>query len=172
MHQAEKVMDDENVEKRWYLIQCKSGQESRAIENLQNQYFECFKPEIISEKIKKGKLVSVKEPLFSGYIFIKLDKVTNNWSVIRSTRGVLRLVSFGNNPIPVDSEIIEKLKSRENWIAKPLFKKGDNISVVDGPFTQLDAIYQEMDGEKRAVVLLNIMNKWHRISLSFDQLSA
>ncbi|THB73275.1 MAG: transcription/translation regulatory transformer protein RfaH [Gammaproteobacteria bacterium] len=158
----------------WYLIQCKYGQEDRAVLHLCNQGFQCYKPEIITEKINKGVLVKAKEPLFPGYLFINIDIASINMSAIRSTRGVIKLVSFGSKPIPVDESMISGLKDSSDHgnISRPLFSKGDNISVIDGPFEQLDAIYHEMDGDKRAIVLLNMMNKWHRVKLPLEQLSA
>lgn len=158
--------------KKWYLVQCKSGQENRAVENLENQGFICYKPELITEKIIKGKLTKKTIPLFPGYIFIELNKVSSNWAVIRSTRGVLRLVSFGKEPIPVETQIVEHFKKTEGGFSKTLFNKGAKIKITDGPFAQLDAIFEESDGDKRAIVLLNLLNKWHRVKLPLKQLSA
>lgn len=163
---------EKNEVSKWYLIQCKIGQEDRAVTHLANQSFECYKPEIAIEKIKKGRLVTKGEALFPGYIFIRMDKVNSNWSVIRSTRGVIKLVSFGSLPIPVDEEIIKELRLSDIAKTESLFRKGDFVNVIDGPFVQLDAVFHEKDGEKRAVVLLNLMNQWHRVSLPFAQLSA
>lgn len=159
---------------KWYLIQCKSGQEDRAILHLGNQGFECYKPEINVEKVKKGKISTATEAMFPGYAFIKLDKVTSNWSVVRSTRGVLRLVAFGREPMPVDEAVIGKLREDDGngRVPRPIFKKGESLTVADGPFAQLEAVFQESDGEKRAVVLLNLISKWHKIALPLKQLRA
>ncbi len=158
----------------WYLIQCKSGQDGRAVEHLVNQGFECYKPEITVEKVKKGKLFKVKNALFPGYIFIRLDKIISKWSVIRSTRGVLKLVAFGAEPTPVDESVICELKKccGNGYVSMPLFKKGVSVNIISGPFAQLEAIYQEQDGEKRAVILLNIMSKWQKIALPLKQLAS
>lgn len=166
----DKLYDENHESRKWYLLQCKSGQENRALAHLSNQGFYCYKPELLVEKIKNGKIVKREEAMFPGYVFIALDKTHSNWTVIRSTRGVLRLVAFGSEPMPVDDSIVEKLKNTESGVPS-LFKKGDNINIVDGPFFQLGAIYDEMDGEKRAIVFLNLMNKWHRVKLPLEQLS-
>ncbi|THB66370.1 MAG: transcription/translation regulatory transformer protein RfaH [Gammaproteobacteria bacterium] len=158
---------------KWYLIQCKKGQEERALLNLANQKFHCYKPSIRIEKITKGKIIEKKEPLFPGYLFIQLNKLQSNWSVIRSTRGVLKLVAFGREPLPVDSELIKQLKKREDIPPlKPAINKGDRIKIENGPFAQVNAIFDELDGEKRAIVLLNLMNTWQRVKIPLEQLSA
>ncbi|MCP3673942.1 MAG: transcriptional activator RfaH, partial [Gammaproteobacteria bacterium] len=79
----------------WYLLQCKPREETRASENLENQGFTTFLPEIsIAKKTKVG-FTETEAPLFPGYLFIKLNNEVDNCAPIRSTRGVNKLVSFG-----------------------------------------------------------------------------
>ena len=83
----------------WYVIHTKPRQEQRALENLQRQGFEAWLPMISLEKVRRGHLAQVVEPMFSRYLFIRLDTVQTNWSPIRSTLGVSKLVAFGNTPV-------------------------------------------------------------------------
>ena len=76
----------------WYAIHSKPRQEERALDNLQRQGFEAWLPMLTVEKVLRGKLVQVTEPMFSRYLFIRLDTEQTNWSPIRSTLGVSRLV--------------------------------------------------------------------------------
>ena len=75
--------------KKWYLIKTKSKQENTAIINLENQGYTSYCPIV---KINKKNVV-----LFPGYLFIYLDKHNENWSPIRSTKGVINFVRFGLN---------------------------------------------------------------------------
>jgi transcription antitermination factor NusG len=59
------------------------------------------------EKLRRGRLAEVVEPMFSRYLFIRLDTEHSNWAPIRSTLGVSRLVSFGNRPAPMADELIQ-----------------------------------------------------------------
>jgi transcriptional antiterminator RfaH len=70
--------------RNWYLIKTMSRQESIAIKNLKNQEYSTF----CSTVTINNKLVI----LFLGYIFIHLDKKEENWSPIRSTKGVVNCV--------------------------------------------------------------------------------
>jgi transcriptional antiterminator RfaH len=56
----------------WYLIHTKIRQERVALENLDRQGFECFLPTILAEKLRRGALQVMKEPLFPRYLFIRL----------------------------------------------------------------------------------------------------
>ncbi|BBI60777.1 hypothetical protein HSBAA_20830 [Vreelandella sulfidaeris] len=86
----------------WYVIQCKGGESFRAAEHLTNQGYEVFHPVLNVKRKRQGKLVTVNEPLFPYYLFIRLDQVVSNWRPIRSTRvyfGYLRSV-IGPSPHP------------------------------------------------------------------------
>ena len=51
----------------WFLLQTKSKQESRAVENLERQGVNSFCPMIRVEKLSRGSRVVKQEALFPGY---------------------------------------------------------------------------------------------------------
>ena len=153
----------------WYLIHTKPRLEQCALENLQNQGYECFLPIIRVEKLRRGKLVEVDEPLFPRYFFIKLDtgKHAQSWHPIRSTKGVSRLVSFGQEPAKVSDDLVALIHEQcsTNAVQQRHFTPGETVQITDGAFVGLEAIYQMSDGEQRVMVLLNIMSKPVQLSL-------
>ena len=72
--------------KKWYLIKTKPRQEQIAILNLERQHYYVYCP---SALINQKNVV-----LFPGYLFIQLDSEMQNWSPIKSTKGVLNFVRF------------------------------------------------------------------------------
>ncbi|WP_049325058.1 transcription termination/antitermination NusG family protein, partial [Stutzerimonas stutzeri] len=62
-----------NKTARWYLIQTKPRQEARAEEHLLRQHFECYRPLKASAATRSGQGAKAGEPLFPGYLFIRLD---------------------------------------------------------------------------------------------------
>ena len=99
--------------RHWYLLQCKPRQDERAEENLLRQGYHCYRPQHQRERILRGQRQTVSESLFPGYLFIQLGPL-DNWAPLRSTRGVSRLVAFGNQPLPVSAELIAQLRRRCN----------------------------------------------------------
>lgn len=155
----------DSTTKAWYLIQCKSRQEERAEENLARQGYSCFRPKYLRERFSQGKRSQVKESLFPGYLFIQLDFL-DNWSPLRSTRGVLRIVAFGNQPLAVESSLVEELKLREQQALGGLeLVSGEIVQILEGPFAELQAIYLRMDGDERVVLLLNLLQRQQQITL-------
>ncbi len=159
---------------RWYVIQCKGGESFRAAEHLSNQGYELFHPVLEVQKKRGGRLVWLTEPLFPYYLFIRLDKMASNWRPIRSTRGVLRLVTFGDKPLPVEDDLIDMLRerghSKPGETASIYFRAGERVEIIEGPFKDLQAVFQSHKGEERAIVLLNLLNRQQRLVMPVAQL--
>jgi len=154
----------------WYLAACKPRQEKRASEHLDNQGIEYFLPEITVEKKRQGKVISQIEPLFPGYIFIQLDDDHPLWSKVRSTRGLRDFVRFAGKPGRVPSSLIAQLKEGYSEEEAPkismLPKPGEAIRIKHGPFAGLEAIFETLDGNERAIILLNLLGKEQRLAVS------
>ena len=131
--------------KKWYLIKTKPRQESTAIINLENQEYTTYCP---IAKINKKNVV-----LFPGYVFIYLDKHNENWSPIRSTKGVINFVRFGLSFAQVPDDIIEYIRvnqanSEEKLKKLSKFKEGDKVSIIESkPFSK-NKKFEVMDGAK------------------------
>ena len=148
----------------WYLVHTKPRQEKCALTNLEQQGYECYLPSMPSEKLQQGVLVLSNEPLFPRYLFIRLGQgeSAKSWSPIRSTKGVSRLVSFGTEPAKVDAGLVELLQARESSVvggAVRLFNPGERVRVTAGPFAGIEGIYQMAEGERRVIVLIELLSK-------------
>jgi len=155
----------------WYLVHTKPRQEACALQNLEQQGYDCYLPLLASEKLIKGAVTKLAEPLFPRYLFIRLDTSDSakSWSPIRSTRGVSKLVSFGNQPAKVSDELVDLIRARETSgeiAEKRLFNLGESIRVVDGPFAGIEGILQSIDGTQRVMILIELMSKPVRMAIS------
>jgi transcriptional antiterminator RfaH len=160
---------------RWYVIQCKGGESFRAAEHLANQGYEIFHPVLKVQKKRRGKLEWVSEPLFPYYLFIRLDRLASNWRPIRSTRGVLKIVTFGlATPVPVSDALVETLlahgSGEEDETSNVYFRAGEAVEITEGPFKDLQAVFASHKGEERAIVLLNLLHKQQRLEMPVAQL--
>lgn len=142
----------------WYVVQTKPRQELRAREHLERQRFRCVLPLLRVEKIRRRTRQWVDEPLFARYLFIELGGADAKWNVLRSTRGVSRVVQFGGVPAKVPAEWMNAFLSCDRAPVR-LFDIGQRVVVTHGPFTGLEGIYQLPDGESRAIVLLQLLGK-------------
>tara|TARA_R110002012_G_scaffold21785_3_gene75615 strand:- start:39 stop:557 length:519 start_codon:yes stop_codon:yes gene_type:complete len=165
--------DLEGATPSWYVIQCKGGESFRAAEHLTNQGYEVFHPVLKIKRKRQGKLTMVTEPLFPYYLFILLDQVASDWRPIRSTRGVLRLLTFGNKPVATPSALIDTLRAQPHQQDEihTYFSAGEKVTITDGPFKDLEAIFTRCKGEERAIVLLNVLNRPQHLDIPLETLS-
>jgi len=155
----------------WYLIQCKPRQDGRALEHLSRQGFECFGPTLSVESIKANKLCRTEQPLFPGYLFARIA-ADGNWTALRSTRGVSRVIGFCGHPCQVDDAIVEQLRTRCAADAgQVVFSPGDKVHIKTGPLADMDAIFLAMDGDERVVLLLNILHREQQVRMKLSHLS-
>lgn len=157
---SELDVNAENMD--WYLVYTKPRLEQQAFSNLEQQGYRCYLPKFSIERIRFRRLVEVVEPMFPRYLFIQLGNELKgkSWAPIRSTPGVSHLVSFGNLPAKIAPQLIELL--RQNEIVTParnLFYPGEAVSAIDGPFAGIHALYQTLDADRRAIILLEILGK-------------
>ena len=107
-------------------------------------------------------------PLFPHYLFILLNSA-DNWSTIRSTRGVSRIVYFNGVPASLESRIVEGLQhhcARLNGLAaEPMYKPGDRVLITDGCFKELEAIVTATSAEERVILLIHLFHREQCIEL-------
>jgi len=161
----------------WLLLQVKPRQEMRALENLERQNGICYCPLIQIEKLSRGKRIYAEEALFPGYLFINFDpKISNlTYTAIRSSRGVSKIVRFGEEPVKVRESLILQIKGYEkanlpDFGAATLPKKGDSVIIVEGPFKGLQAVYSQTDGQQRSIVLISLLHQQAPTSLANTQI--
>lgn len=149
--QTESKPKETSTTEAWYVVYTKPRQEDIALINLERQG---YLPKMRIERIRRKKAVVLSEPMFPRYLFIRLDSSEQgkSWSPIRSTLGVARLVRFGTTAATVDQGLVDFLQEREAALpTDTMFKSGEAVLVVDGPFAGIEAIYQTEDADRRAL---------------------
>lgn len=153
----------------WYVVHTKPRQEFRACEHLAWQGFRCHLPLLRVERIRRRARIWSEEPLFARYLFVALG-ADANWSVLRSTRGVNRLVEFGGVPACLPGHWVEAFLACEHASVQRLFAPGDRVRVTDGPLAGLEGVFKLPDGEARAIVLLDMLGRACRAKLPLESL--
>ncbi len=160
-----------NESKSWYLVYTKPKGESVAAENLARQEYKTYLPLFKKTRIKNAQAKTVIEPLFPRYVFIELSTETDNWSPIRSTLGVSKIVNFGFTPAKVPESLISLLKENENseglyeFIEKKLVK-GQSVEILSGPMMGYSGVFNQYSTKNRVSILLNLLGKETSVLLS------
>ena len=163
--------------KAWYVVQTKPRQEAMAAEQIANQAFEIYLPRISMKKRRRGKWQEVIEPLFPRYLFMRFDPESDNVAPIRSTKGITGLVKFGPHLAPVSDALIDSIRQEEDTEAgchlpdQAIFKRGDRVEIMEGPFAGLQGLFQESSGEQRVIILLELLGRANSIVVAQDRIT-
>ena len=116
--------------------------------------------------------MTIRTPLFPGYLFVKTDRDPYTQIEILKTTGVVRFVGNKDGPIPVPEADVESLKimvSGELPVATgSRFRKGDRVMVISGPFSGVTGTFSRYRGKERVVVNIDALGQFASVDVSED----
>lgn len=160
----------------WYLLHTKPHKEPLVSGQLEDRGLDVFFPYL---RLERGHGRGIRlDPFFPSYLFVKVDLFSPEASDLRWLPGVRTLVHFGGYPVSVPDEIVDSLRERltpyrDKVLRKSewLFKSGQRVEIVSGPFAGFEAVYQHsLSGGQRVQLLLDMMGSWTRTQLNVDQI--
>jgi len=167
-----------SMTRNWLAVRCKNHQELTAREHLRRQHFEVYLPLLKSRRRRLGQWFDASEPLFPGYLFVCADLASQSIAPIRSTRGALGVVRFGDCVAVIPAEVVESLRIAEGLNADRLhrdprraFVPGEPVELTEGRFAGLRGVFSERNGTRRAVVMVDFLGKVNKVCISMDSLA-
>jgi transcriptional antiterminator RfaH len=155
---------------RWYALQSKPKQEERAEANLRGWGIETLSPKMreFRGSVSGGRSCRVT-PLFPNYLFAHFDAAAMITKV-RLTRGVHRVVGFGEYATPIDDEIIASIKARildDGFVHQTDPQPGDTVEVIEGPLRSLVGVFERhLQGKDRVLILLTTLSACTRVQVA------
>ncbi|MCX6020741.1 MAG: transcription termination/antitermination protein NusG [Chloroflexi bacterium] len=168
--------------RHWYVIHTYSGYENRVKVNLEqrirsmdmlDKIFQVVIPTEEEIEVKDGQRRTVAKKIFPGYVLVQMKLDETSWYVVRNTPGVTGFVGAGTTPTPLEDRevksILKQMKSETPKI-KIGFIKGQNVRVIDGPFTDFVGAVDDINTEKGKVrVLVSFFGRETPVELDFLQ---
>jgi transcriptional antiterminator NusG len=171
-----------DVNARWYIIHTYVGHEDKVKNKLEQRIksmdagTRILRVEIPKEneiEIRSGQRRTVEKKMFPGYLLVQMAMDHESWKVVRETPGVTGFVGDGKEATPLeDHEADRILKKKDEGVAqlKIRFKKGENVRVVDGPFTDFIGTVDEINmGKGKVKVMLTLFGRETSVELDFLQ---
>src|SRR5579871_3902177 len=93
------------MSQQWYAVRVKSNREKVVSSSLAGKGYESFLPLYRSRRQWADRRIDIDIPLFSGYVFCRLDPAER--LPVLTTPGVMVFVGFGKDPMPVEETEIE-----------------------------------------------------------------
>ena len=178
-------MSRQNItgERHWYVIHTYAGYENAVARNLkqrieslamEDKIFNVVVPTEKKIKIKASKRVEEEEKIYPGYVLVEMVVTDDSWYVVRNTPRVTGFVGSGVHPVPLGKKEIDELFRRMNADTPKHnidLEVGGQVTIVDGPFKELDGKVAEVDNERGKVkVLVSMFGRETPVELDFLQM--
>jgi transcriptional antiterminator NusG len=172
--------------KRWYIVHVYSGFESKVQRSLADRIKSSPHPDKFGEvvvpteevvELVKGKRKTSSRKFYPGYILVNMELDDETWHIVNNTAKVTGFLGGRDKPTPItDEEANQILNRMEAGKEKPqpkyLFETGDEIRVIDGPFTNFNGMVDEVNPEKGKIrVLVSIFGRATPVELDFVQVT-
>ena len=158
----------------WFAIRVKPNFERTAAAGLAGKGFEQFLATYRKARKWSDRVKDVEFPLFPGYLFCRFDLAVR--TPILSTPGVLHIVSFGSELIPVSEAEIEPLRRVaheglpvEPW---PFLKAGQRAFVSRGALKGVEGIVVEAKTGRRLVLQVSLLQRSVSVEIDRDCLTS
>ena len=152
----------------WYGVRTRSNYEKTSAGILEYKGYTTFLPTYKSRRTWSDRLIEKDLPLFPGYIFARFE--AKKRLPILTTPGVVSVVGFRNEPVPVEEHEIAAVQVLVNSkIAAdpcPFIREGQRIRVKRGSLEGLEGILLAKKNEYRVVVSISLLQR--SVSVEID----
>ncbi len=170
---------------RWYVLHVYSGFEKKVAGSIKEQaeqkgMSEMFEQVLVPmdsvvEMRKGNKKVNAERKFFPGYVLAKMEMTDETWHLVKNTPKVTGFLGGKGRPTPItEGEADRLLRQIKEGIEKPkpsiTYEIGEQVRVIDGPFTSFNGMVEEVDEDKtRLKVSVSIFGRPTPVELEYSQ---
>jgi transcription antitermination factor NusG len=148
-----------NQKESWFAVQVTPRHEKAVDTVLQYKNYGHFLPTCRTPRNWSDRVKIIERPLFPGYVFVRSH--SSCVGKVRSTPGVIRIVSFGGSPCAVPDSQIEALQrliwSNRDICSVPYLEIGQKVQIIAGPLLGITGIITQLKNRHRLVVSLDLI---------------
>lgn len=168
---------------QWYVIHTYSGYENKVKQYLEQRIVsmdvadKVFRVVVPTEEevvVKNGMRHTVQRKVYPGYVLVEMVIDPQSWEVVRRTQGVTSFVGTSSNDATPLQETEVQAILRKMVEEKPqvriTFNRGDRVKIIDGPFSEVLGLVDEVNAEKTKLrVLVSMFGREAPVELDFLQ---
>lgn len=170
--------------KGWYILHVLTGEEQNTKKfldseverlSLSRDIKEIFVPTEEVVQMRKGKKVKKTKLFYPGYIFVHCNMTNTIEHFLISNSKVLNFVGPGNRPQALSKREVERMLKKAKQVEgkeriEDIYKVGDTVSIIDGPFADFSGVINEVNKEKqRLKVLVTIFGRSTPVDVGYLQ---
>jgi transcriptional antiterminator RfaH len=159
----------------WAVVRLQPRHEHTGLTHLERNGYTIYYPRIREKRVRHGRRIEVRPPLFWGYCFFVVENGV--WYTARWAIGVSAVIMAGPTPACVPDAVITEIKGRERNGAVVLpererFALGDQVRVLTGPLSGHLAIFAGMKPRQRVEILLQLLGSLQKVELPRESIEA
>jgi len=170
--------------KQWFIIHTYSGFESRVKESLRQRADAMGMGDTIGDilipteevvEMRDGKKVVSSKKFFPGYILVNMTMSDDAWHMVKNTPKVTGFVGTGIKPTALLQEEVDRIinqvtTSAEKPKPKFVYKEGEQVRIVDGPFSNFTGSVEDVNHDRNTLkIMVTIFGRSTPVELDFLQ---
>lgn len=173
------------MEQKWYVVRTFSGHETK-VKNLlesemrDNERVKAKISDIVVPtervfEVKDGKKIARTKNFFPGYVLVQAELDILVKEFILNTPSVMGFLGNKNNPVPLQPDEVKRIigrikQSADSERIDTIFRAGDHVKIIEGPFNNFSATIEEVNEEKMKIrVLVSIFGRKTPVEIDFVQ---
>lgn len=176
------------MDKKWYIVNVQTGCEATAkaaieerikFNKMEGMFGDILIPAENVVELVKGQKTTKSRKFFPGYIFVNMVLSDQSWHLVKNSSKVGGFVGSSGNaktrpPEVPEAEVLRVTQQMAGLTEKPKakanFSLGEQVMVVDGPFSNFNGTVEDINEEKAKVkVLVSIFGRPTPVELDFVQ---
>jgi transcription antitermination factor NusG len=145
----------------WYVVAVKARREAHVSGILEQMGYEPYFPSYVAVKKYSDRIKKVEQPLFPGYLFMRLDiryrlpilKLSDVLHFLGDQRGPAAI------PDPEIEAIARSMTTALPWQPWPFLEAGDEVTLINGPLSGVEGKLVSLRGEARLVVGITLLQR-------------
>lgn len=172
---------------KWYVLKVISGHENKVKSYIENEMRRLNLDPYVTQvvipmekivQIKNGKKITKERPYYPGYLMVEANLIGEVPHLIKNIPGVISFLSLtkGGDPVPMRKIEVNRMLGKMDELSEFAtdieipFIVGDNIKVIDGPFSGFNGTIERIIEDKKKVeVSVVIFGRKTPMELNFMQ---
>ena len=174
---------------KWYVINCVNTKEVKIRESIEKTIEMDGHKKSVSQvlvprekyfQVRQGKKIKAERNFYPGYIFIECDINGELMRSIQSVKGVSGFLKNNGIALSMPKRDVENMlkKAGEKDLVtdeinlSDMYKIGQSVTVIDGPFSSFHGNIIEINNSKKSVkVEVSIFSRKTPVDLNIDQIT-
>ena len=164
------------AEESWYAIATRSRHEKVVASQLAQKRINTFLPLVKAVHRWTDRRKVVEEPLFGGYVFVRIPMSSQSRISVLRTLGVVQFIGIEGRPVPIPDKQIEDvqtlLSSDVAFGDFPFLRLGHQVRIRGGCLDGIEGILVAKNADRSVIVSVDLIQRSLEIHVSGFDLEA